>query len=307
MKTYRSSRYVAPARSHKHFDFPALKRVCEMHEDDFEAEYEMERVVVHDTWDTDNFYLFKDNGSSILAVAHLDTVVSHEKRRAVLAETEAGDVVYSGALDDRLGAYVLAEMLPSMGLTFDLLFTTGEEMGRSTAEHFVPSKHHDREYNWIIEFDRGGTDVVLYQYEDADLVERVEDTGMIVEQGIFSDIGSMEHIGVKAMNWGVGYEGDYHSTRGHVWTENLFYMVDGFLDFHEAWHDTPLPHRSEHQLWGGNTPSMLLDGEIAYANCEAEHWGIGDCSGEVIGHRELGPLCQRHYHWADDVPGIERG
>lgn len=300
-RSFRNHRYITPEpRSHKHFDFPALKRVCEMHENDFEAEYEMERVVVHEKWDSDNFYLFKDNGSSILAVAHLDTVVSHEKRRAVLAETEAGDVVYSGALDDRLGAYVLAEMLPSMGLTFDLLFTTGEEMGRSTAEHFVPSDHHDREYNWIIEFDRGGTDVVLYQYEDATLVERVEDTGMIVEQGIFSDISSMEHLGVKAMNWGVGYEGDYHSTRGHVWTENLFYMVDGFLDFHEAWHDTPMPHRFARLWWEDDTATDGVGPEVV-GECEAESWGVGDCFGTNHEHRELGVLCQRHYHWAEDI------
>lgn len=238
--------------SRDHFDFEKLKQMCEMHETLVGEHLGMETVKIDAPGlHGEDYYYFKDNGSNILAVAHLDTVVDPDQRTTALLETAGGgDVVYSGALDDRLGAYVLADLLPKMGLTFDLLLTVGEESGASTAEYFEPSEHHDRQYNWIIEFDRGGTDVVLYQYEDEDLVDLVEETGVRVENGAFSDISFLEHVGVKAMNWGVGYR-DYHGPRGHVWLDDLFLMVDAFIEFHEVNKNLHLPHvRMERSLFG---------------------------------------------------------
>lgn len=237
-----------------HFDLAALTRVLEAHETDFEAMYGMvkhhipERVGFNTmSWRTGetepdpDFYLFKDNGSSILAVAHLDTVGPHPQRTCHYTETASGPIVFSRALDDRLGAYVLAELLPSMGLTFDLLLTVGEEDGASTAEFFDPARHHDRDYNWVIEFDRGGTDVVLYQYHDRHTEALVEATGARVSHGAFSDISYMEHLGLKCFNWGVGYR-DYHGPKAHVWLDDMFKMVDYFIDFHAEHSDNQLIH-----------------------------------------------------------------
>lgn len=293
-----------PLAPEDYFDFPALKRVCEASENSFEILYDMERVEVQQQ-KPDNFYLFKDNGSSILAVAHLDTVGLANSRLAQMVETEGGAVVYSRALDDRLGAYVLAELLPAMGLTFDLLLTVGEESGASTAAFFDPAEHHDREYNWIIEFDRGGTDVVLYQYEDEELADRVEATGADVEQGIFSDISEMEHVGVKAMNWGVGYR-DYHGPRSHVWLDDMFMMVGYFLDFHDTWQDTVMPHepspRFGYPQWGSSgawTNENPFDWDEP--ECEALHWNVGPCSDEAQGVVVDGDmtLCPAHFEWVN--------
>ena len=293
-----------------HFNFDDLHKWCTYHESEVGEAIGAVQVMSPQHRAPENFYYFKDNGSDILAVAHLDTVVSHEQRTAGILYTAGGQVVYSGSLDDRLGAYVLADLLPAMGITFDLLLTVGEENGQSTAEVFEPTRHHDREYKWIIEFDRGGTDVVLYQFEDEDLRERVEATGARVEQGIFSDIAFMEHLGVKALNWGVGYR-DYHSVRGHVWLDDLFKMVDHFLDFHETNKDTHLPHEAGTRgdrsggFWGGYSVAGATyfgdDDDIAEwgGECEAEMWGVGDCEGPLSEDPALGTLCEKHEQWAN--------
>lgn len=220
------------------FSRKKLKRVCEMHENHFGDAYgmEMKRVFAAPPHD---YYFFKDNGSDILAVAHLDTVMPHAGRTANFVETEAGLVIFSGALDDRLGAYIILELLPQLGIQHDILLTVGEESGQSTAQHFEPEK----EYNWMIEFDRGGTDVVMYQYDDYETAELVRDAKAVVGDGIFSDISYMDHLEVKGFNWGVGYR-DYHGPRSHAYLEDTFSMVTKYLRFHEENKDVYLPHET---------------------------------------------------------------
>lgn len=236
------------------FDRKVLKRICEMDERKFARAYDMEVVGVAQKA-PDNFYAFKDNGSDILAVAHLDTVGLAWQRTARFVDTEDGPVVFSRALDDRLGAYIILELLPALGIQFDILLTVGEENGRSTAGFFEAPK----DYNWMIEFDRGGTDVVMYQYEnlptvingkDVDIADLVKASGARVGEGIFSDICYLEHLGCKGFNWGVGYQ-DYHGPRAHAFLEDTFWMVSKFLRLHDAIADIHLPHEEEEDdaLW----------------------------------------------------------
>lgn len=175
----------------------------------------------------ERFYWHQDNGSDILAIAHLDTVQADMTCQVV--DTASGLLAVSGALDDRLGVYIILEMLPKLGITCDWLLTTDEEIAQSTAECFDPPK----EYNWMIQFDRGGTDVVMYQYETPELCELVEASGAQVGVGSFSDICLLDHLGCAGFNWGVGYE-DYHSARSHAWLEDTFRMVARFVKFHKA-------------------------------------------------------------------------
>lgn len=238
-----SKRHNSPYRQvRRAFDRTALKRVCEMYELDFEGAYpDLETYIVEER-KYDNFYFYADRGSDILAVAHLDTVVDHKDRQTTFAETKGGPVVHSGALDDRLGAYIILELLPKLGLNHDILLTVGEEGGRSTAEFFETEKH----YNWIIEFDRGGTDVVMYRYQNADMSNLVRESGARVGSGSFTDICELEHLGVKAFNWGTGYR-DYHTVRGYAFLEDTYQMVISYLKFHEANRDLIMPH--EKKTW----------------------------------------------------------
>lgn len=215
------------------FDPDALARICAA--DDFSAY--AERVTLSpDRWDGhDRFYWHADNGASVLAVAHLDTVQADT--RCTVVDSAAGPMAVSAVLDDRLGAYVILELLPRLGITCDVLLTTDEETCASTGDEFSPVK----DYDFMFSFDRGGTDVVMYQYETPHLCELVRAAGATVGVGSFSDICVMEHLGCAGLNWGVGYR-DWHSTRAHAWLDDTFRMVARFVQFHDANKGTWLPH-----------------------------------------------------------------
>ncbi|MFO0822542.1 MAG: hypothetical protein U0792_05380 [Gemmataceae bacterium] len=154
---------------------------------------------------------------------------------------EANDgVVRCPALDDRLGAYILIDLLPSLGVYFDLLLTDAEEQGRSTAAYFKPP----RAYNWMFSFDRAGTDVVLYQYENRDLRELLQKNGFSVGLGSRSDIAYLGHLGCKGMNVGCGYHGAHRPTCHMILSETET-MVSQFAAFWRLYAATPLPHRSQ--------------------------------------------------------------
>jgi hypothetical protein len=226
MRKTRRARRTPFQRVAEAFDREALARICEMPEEDFAEAFGL--TVTDVPRPKDGFFAFGDRDADVLAVAHLDTVARASNRRCTFVESAAGPVVFSRALDDRLGAYVILDLLPKLGITTDLLLTVGEEQGQSTAAFF----RSDKQYDWMIEFDRGGTDVVLYEYHCDDLVDRVGDAGAEVDIGSFSDIAELEHLGCKGMNWGVGYQ-DYHSARSHAFLNDTFEMVAKFLDFHE--------------------------------------------------------------------------
>lgn len=246
------------ARVREAFSADALMRICET--DDFSAY--ADRVDLGG----DRFYWYRNTGARVLAVGHLDTV--QDDRLCQVTHTAAGLLATSGGLDDRLGVYVIAELLPALGVQVDLLLTTDEEIGRSTGRNFAETVGEDHGYNWIIEFDRGGTDVVMYQYETPELEELVIECGARVGQGSYSDIAVMDELGVAAFNWGVGYE-DYHSARGHAWLEDTFRMVARFLKFHKANAGTFLPYKP--------TPFMPLDIDHAWDWDDIDATIEGDC------------------------------
>lgn len=233
----RRKRHLPPDPIRDAYSQEALKRILEMPERRFASEFEGFTKYVVNQPAPSNFFYHRDSGASILAVAHLDTVAPANARTARFIPTEAGPVVYSRGLDDRLGAYIILDMLPKLGVNVDVLLTVGEEDGESTAAFFEAGQ----QYNWMIEFDRGGTDVVLYEYEDFALRAKVHAAGARVGHGSFSDISYMEHVGIKGLNWGVGYR-DYHGPKAHAYLDDTFMMVDQFLNFYDENRDIVMPH-----------------------------------------------------------------
>lgn len=214
-----------------------LAQICTMPEERFGATFGMATVHVNQAKPAD-YYHYRDNGARVLAVAHLDTVVMRHRRAPAFYDTKNGPMIRSGALDDRLGAYVILGLLPKLGISTDVLLTVGEESAQSTAAFFEPAK----DYDWVIEFDRAGTDVVMYQYEDGPSCRAVEASGARVGFGSYSDIAYLEHLGVKAFNWGVGYQGNYHSEHGFAYLNDTFGMVAKYLKFHEQNAGVTMPH-----------------------------------------------------------------
>ncbi len=197
-------------------------------------EYFNEGVVNHTK---DGAYIYKDNGADILAVAHLDTVAQMKHFHRISLGEEP--VVFNAQLDDRLGAYILLDLLPSYGLKYDILLTEGEESGRSTGQWFVPPE--GKEYKWMFQFDRSGTDVVMYQYENRDMRDLLIDHGFVAGIGSFSDISMMDELGCKGFNFGCGYY-DNHTRLGHMLIRETCTMVARFIDFFYDIEDVHLHH-----------------------------------------------------------------
>lgn len=168
--------------------------------------------------------IFCDNKSPILAVAHLDYVADNrqfyfDKKR---------QMVWNGALDDRLGVYTLLELLPKMGIRVDVLLTTDEEVGMSTAFDFETRK----EYNWMFQFDRHGTDLVFYQYgNNGELVNDILSCGFNIGIGSFSDISYLGHLGISGFNVGTGYHLE-HTKNHHGKMQQLESQLKKFSAFY---------------------------------------------------------------------------
>ncbi len=196
-------------------------------------------------------YLYVDRGAPVLAVAHLDTVGG--KIGFIEADSDYGPLVISKALDDRLGAYILLDYLPMIGIKdYDILLTVGEESGTSTAMYFEPSHG----YNWLFSFDRHGTDTVMYEYEEPYLVSILKDYDLPVGQGSFSDICFLDHLGVVGFNFGVGYRLE-HSDVCHAYLTDVLSQVRKFAKFFYDWHNEGMPYDAA--PWPATDPSNQDD------------------------------------------------
>lgn len=221
----------------KAFSFPEFCSIASRAEHDFS---DFGTVITQGNRNEEgSTYTFKDNGSSVLAVAHLDTVQSGSYSSIIYVKGER--VLLCPRLDDRLGVYIITRMLPRMGITCDLLLTTGEEVGMSSAELFLT----DKQYNWAFSFDRAGADVVLYQHHHKQLCRVLRKAGFKIGDGTFSDISSLD-IGCSGINFGCGYY-DPHGQHAYAKLSETFRMVDKFAEFHAKHGERFLPYDKNSQ------------------------------------------------------------
>lgn len=207
-----------------------LQKRCEASIEDYHAEGQ-----VIDT--PDGVLIYQDNGADVLAIVHLDTVLDSGLFEKVTIDGKT--ILFNACLDDRLGAYMVLDMLPKMGITVDVLLTEGEEIGRSTAAHFeLPG---DKVYNWQFSFDRAGTDVVMYDYEEPEYRTMLEDLDIKVGFGSFSDLCFTQHLNVKGFNFGTGYY-DAHRAMSYMIFGDTFKMLRQFEKFYNKYHDSYMPH-----------------------------------------------------------------
>lgn len=169
-------------------------------------------------------HIYIDRGSNVLGVAHLDSV-----RGANHFWVNDHNILACPTIDDRLGAYILLQALPSIGIYPDILLTEGEEQGLSTAADFEPT---EKRWNWCFSFDRTGTDAVFYQYGDGELEKVFKENGVKIGQGSFSDIAYLDHLGVECVNMGCDMT-MYHSDQAHA---NLSTVSAQILKFAEIYH-----------------------------------------------------------------------
>lgn len=195
----------------------------------------------------DGIYIHIGNpDSKILGVAHLDSVLDLDHFYKL--DIDKDSIVINAQLDDRLGVYVMLDILPRLGISFDLLLTEGEEKGRSTAKYFKAPK----DYNWMFSFDRQLNDVVMYQYDckelRADLIKAKFTPGI----GSFSDIDFLDHLGIRGFNVGTGYYGE-HSDMCYASMNMLCNQIDRFQKFYKIFKDKKYPYTPDEKItsWGG--------------------------------------------------------
>ena len=174
-----------------------------------------------------------DRGANILAVAHLDWV-HFNPNPWITRQYQNYKIRKCPQLDDRLGAWMCIDVMKRAGIECDVLLCDSEEVGNSTAQYFESPK----KYNWIMEWDRQGGGVVMYDYETTELMSALRSYDYDTEQGSFTDICSLQDLGCKGFNFGVGY----HKQHSHECYANLAETWDSFRKFQSFYHD----YKDEH-------------------------------------------------------------
>lgn len=177
--------------------------------------------------------IFIDNDSQILAVAHMDVVNRHQRFELLNDK----NTIFNPQLDDRLGIYALYVLWKKHGLKFDILLTIDEEKMNSSAQFFKTSKN----YNWMFQFDRAGTDqCVMYQYDNTASEKLLNSVGVELHMGSYSDIAELDHLGCIGFNWGVAYYRQ-HTRDCYMRIDEFKSQVRKFMKFYELYKDTAMP------------------------------------------------------------------
>jgi hypothetical protein len=215
----------------------ALRKICNLSED------KLKKYLLASNTGMEDYGAFlwhSKRKADILAVAHMDVALESAAFNTV--ETPDDLFILSSALDDRLGIFTILHLLPQFNIKVDILFTTEEEMCMSSAQEFPD--FCDKDYNWIVEFDRAGTDVVLYEYEtNVDLTDDLKSVGFEIGIGSYSDIRELEQMGVGAFNIGIGYHFQ-HTDQCCASMLQLATQLTKLQQFYEEFKDVQYDHRA---------------------------------------------------------------
>ena len=241
-------------------------------------------------WEADGYYAYLDRGADVLAVAHLDSVY------APTSPIIWGNRLFSSAVDNRFGVYVILELLHAKGIVVDVLFTTNEESCASTARAFRPPQ--GKEYNWVVSFDRKGGNVALYQYQKTEGAWAIalERAGYSITRGTYSDICDMSHLGCKALNIGIGYCDYAHSISAWLDLDVAIEQLNRFKHFYDAnyrrvfAHDPKIGFRFESLLLEMDVPSRRLrvEPENTLADLERSATSLTDKKRKRVGEEDCG-------------------
>lgn len=189
--------------------------------------------------------IYINNNSPVLAIAHLDITMGYTHFSVGEKTARPGHTcIFSPAVDDRLGAFTILHLLPQLSINCDILLSEGEEVGDPTSRYF--SKH--KQYNWMFQFDRMGTDVVHYQYTGSRWLRALYYHFTKVNRGSFSDISFMGHLGCQGVNIGTGYH-DYTWENAWASLDELASQVWRFNKFYKRFKDIHFRHDGSKRLW----------------------------------------------------------
>lgn len=145
----------------------------------------------------DHEWVHVDRGAPVCAVAHIDTVQPPGHVRL------HNGLIFAPTLDDRLGAWLIAQ-LASHEDWFDILLTRDEEIGAST----IASFRMPRPYRWWFSLDRAGEDAVTYSRTSREWESLLRKAGFTLGIGSYSCIADAPGWAC-GVNIGVGYHANH--------------------------------------------------------------------------------------------------
>lgn len=176
-------------------------------------------------------FIYAQGELPILLVAHLDTVhketpktIHYDKIKKVLSSPEG----IGG--DDRCGVYMILDIVKYSKCS--VLFCEDEEIGAKGAEKFVMSSvSKGLEFNYIMEFDRKGSDdAVFYDCDNKEFEKFITKKFFKTAYGSFSDISVLApELGCAAVNLSCGYYNAHTTDEYVVWNE----MMESIRAAHE--------------------------------------------------------------------------
>jgi hypothetical protein len=156
---------------------------------------------------SDDGYVFAQGKMPVLLVAHLDTV--HKQLPQIVYYDEKTQIISSPegiGGDDRCGVYMVLEVIKRYNCS--VLFCEDEEIGAVGAKKFTKSiDAKDLEWNYIIEFDRRGSDdAVFYDCDNPKFEDFITESFYKSSFGSFSDISVLApFFKCAAVNLSCGY------------------------------------------------------------------------------------------------------
>jgi hypothetical protein len=188
--------------------------------------------------------IYIDTGGKVLLVAHLDTVQTPCYR------WRNHNQIYATGLDDRLGCWLAYTLSQEFGA--DLLLTDNEERAMSTAR-----KHVCKDYNWIVEFDRAGADVVTYDLDSAEFLAALNKY-FTIGAGSFSDLVFLD-TDACCVNIGIGHN-DMHNKNAFVDIRVMNWQINQFKQFYRQYVNTKFvrDQQSDIETWPTENPIWVF-------------------------------------------------
>lgn len=184
----------------------------------------------------DKKFLYAKGNIPLMLVAHLDTVHKHLPKNiwysADFTKVKSDEGIGG---DDRCGVYAILTILNKLDKSKlpSVLFTTDEEIGGVGVANFCKKYSNKKLYvNAFIEIDRASSDdVVNYNDDNFDLVDKFQEIGYKYEFGSYTDIVDlMETFGISGVNLSSGYYNP-HTTSEYVNFKDLMWTIDNVIAF----------------------------------------------------------------------------
>ena len=200
-----------------------FKTICRMSQESLK-EYLFEQLLeTHNGAVNKDGFLYAQGKFPVLLVAHLDTVHDNLPGKIKFKNGKFSSPNGIGG-DDRCGVFMILEIVKQINCS--VLFCEDEEVGGVGAEKFISTQLASElvgKFNYIIEFDRKGSDdAVFYNCDNPQFEDFITKHFYKTNYGSFSDISIVApFLQCAAVNLSCGYYKAHTKQEYVVWDEMI--------------------------------------------------------------------------------------